>query len=74
MHNMKGFTLRYDTLLEKDFYNFRYYTNSEGDPTNPILITGFENLIDFLLTEIKERDAILDKLKTTKEISLGVSL
>jgi flagellar assembly factor FliW len=71
---MKGFTIRYDTMLEKDFYNFKYYTDSEGNSANPIPINGFENLIDFLLTEIKERDAILDKLKTTKEISLGVSL
>lgn len=71
---MKGFTLRYDTLLEKDIYNFRYYTESEGSSANPVVLEGFDNLINFLLEEIEERDAILDKLKVTREVTLGASL
>lgn len=73
MKNMSGFTLRYDTLLEKDFNNFRYYTDFEGSSTNPITITGFDNLINFLLEEIKARDDILDKLKVTKEVTIGMT-
>ena len=74
MRNMSGFTLLYDIFSYIDLNNFRYYTDSEGSSCNPIQITGFENLIDFLLEEIKARDDILDKLKTTKEVSIGTTI
>jgi hypothetical protein len=71
---MKGFVLRLDEVPSKNkYYNFRYYTNSEGSSINPIPLENLDAVIDLLLCEIQERDAILDKLKTTREVSIGVN-
>lgn len=80
MIDMTGFGLFYDDNIEhiklhdNKLYNFRYFTNtSEGGSSNPIYLGDFDYLIQFFLKEIKERDAILDKLKTTRETTIGIT-
>lgn len=68
---MNGFVLRFDSTTEDHLYNFRYYTDSEGSSSNPIKLDNFDAVINLLLTEIRERDVILNKLKVTREVSIN---
>lgn len=53
--------------------NFKYYSDTEGSEANPISIAANE-LINMLLIEIYQRDDLLAKCKTTKEVSLETDI
>ena len=75
MQDMEGFTVRYDTIKDYNvsnrehsevYYNIRYYKSHNTDEcssTNPTSTT-LQELIELLLTEINNRDDIIDNIRS----------
>jgi hypothetical protein len=81
MKDMSSFMLTCDSYKANNWeephepflYNFGYYSDREGTLEDPIPIT-LPNLLNMLLNEIKERDDLIAKCKTTREVSLSMNV